>query len=151
MAYEKAHRLPTNHPRRTRLEEPCRQRLKRPSWRSTAKGLTNRFPDALSSRDALQTLLECPRATKRQWKLFLEDKLALTDPSLTAETCRRTIRLLDGQLKVFTDGSVSAGTKDGGTGVTFAARHSPHHLRKKQLPCNSRWNGQPPTTPSMQS
>ncbi len=33
VAYEKAHRLPTNHPHRTLLEEPCRRRLKRPSWR----------------------------------------------------------------------------------------------------------------------
>ncbi len=37
-----AHRLPTNHPRRTLLDEPCRHRLKRPSWRSTAKALTSR-------------------------------------------------------------------------------------------------------------
>ncbi len=29
--------------------------------------------------------------------------------------------------------------------------HSPHRLRKKLLPCNSRWNGPPPTTPSTHS
>ncbi len=46
VAYEKAHRLPMNHSRRTLLEEPCRNRLKRPSKRSTAKALTNGFPDA---------------------------------------------------------------------------------------------------------
>ncbi len=51
VAYEKAHRLPTNHPRRTLLEEPCRHRLKRPSCRSTANALVNRLLDALSSRD----------------------------------------------------------------------------------------------------
>ncbi len=56
VAYEKAHRLPMNHPRRTVLEEPRRHRLKRPSWRSTIKALTTRFPCALSSRDALKTL-----------------------------------------------------------------------------------------------
>ncbi len=80
VAYENTHRLPTNHPRRTPLEEPCRHRLKRPSWRSTAKALTNRLPDALSSRGALQALLECPWATKAQWKVFTEFKLAPTDP-----------------------------------------------------------------------
>ncbi len=32
-------------------------------------------------------------------------------------TCIQTIRLLDGQLTVDTDGSASAGTKDGGAGV----------------------------------
>ncbi len=69
---EKAHRLPTNHPRRTLLEEPCRHRQKRPSWRSTAKALTSRLPEALSSRDALQTLLECPCAVKGQCEVFPE-------------------------------------------------------------------------------
>ncbi len=42
VSYEKTHRLPANHPCRTLLEEPCRHRLKRPSWRSTAKALTRR-------------------------------------------------------------------------------------------------------------
>ncbi len=95
MAYEKAHRLPTNHPRRTLLQEPCRHRLKRPSWRSMAKTLTSRLPDALSSRDAPQTLLECPWAAKGQWKVFPEGKLAPTDPPPTGETCLQTVRLLD--------------------------------------------------------
>ncbi len=35
----------------------------------------------------------------------------------TAERCLQTIRLLTGQLTVYTDGSASAGTKDGGAGV----------------------------------
>ncbi len=39
------------------------------------------------------------------------------NPPPTAETCLQTIRLLDGQLTVYTDGSASAGTKDGGAGV----------------------------------
>ncbi len=126
VAYKKAHRLPTNHPRRTLLEEPCRHRLKRPSWRSTAKTLTNRFPDALSSRDALQILLECPWATKGQWEVFPEGKLAPTDPPPIAETCLQAIRLLDGQLTVYADGSASAGTTDGGAGV-IVSRGDPAH------------------------
>ncbi len=44
--------------------------------------------------------------------------VAPTDPPPTAETCLQTIPLLDGQLKVYTDGSASAGTKDSGAGVT---------------------------------
>ncbi len=117
VAYEKAHRLPTNNPRRTLLDEPCRHRLKRPSWRTTAKALTSRLPEAFSSRNALQTLLECPWAAKGQWKEFPEGKMAPTDPPPTAETCLQTIRLLDGQLTVYTGGSASSGTKDGGAGV----------------------------------
>ncbi len=59
MAYEKAHRLPTN-----------RHRLKWPIWLSTAKTLTSRLPDALSSIDALQILLECPWATRGHGRCF---------------------------------------------------------------------------------
>ncbi len=40
-----------------------------------------------------------------------------TDPPPTSETCLPTIRLLAGQLTVYTDGSVTVGTKHGGTGV----------------------------------
>ncbi len=113
VAYEKAHCFPTNHLRRTLLEEPCRHRLKQLSWRSTAKAPMNRFPDAISSRDALQTLLEYPWATK----VVPKGKLAPTDPPTTAETCLQTIRPLHGQLTVYTDGSATAGTKHGGAGV----------------------------------
>ncbi len=61
-------------------------------------------PDALSSRVALQALLECPWATKGQWKVFPEGKVAATDPSPppTAETYRQTIRLLAAQQTVYT-------------------------------------------------
>ncbi len=77
----------------------------------------NRFSDAVFSRDALKTFLECAWATKEQWKLFPEDKPAPTDPPPTAETCLQTILLLAGQLTVYMDGSATAGTKDGGAGV----------------------------------
>ncbi len=82
-----------------------------------AKTLTSTLPDALSSKDALQTLLDCPWATQVQRKVFQEGKLAPTDPPATAETCLQTIRLVDGQLTVYTDGSASAVTKDGGAGL----------------------------------
>ncbi len=49
--------------------------------------------------------------------MFPEGKLAPTVPPPTAETCLQTIHLLAGQLTAYTDGSASAGTKDGGAGV----------------------------------
>ncbi len=49
--------------------------------------------------------------------MFPEGKLATPDPPPTAKTCLQTIRFLDGQLTVYTDGSASARTKDGGAGV----------------------------------
>ncbi len=42
LAYEKAQRLPLDHPRRQILAAPSRHRLKRPSWRSAAQASTNR-------------------------------------------------------------------------------------------------------------
>ncbi len=80
---------PSSPNQSTLLEEPCRHRLKQPSWRSTAKAQMNRFPDAISSTDALQALLEYPWATKGQWKVFPEGKLAPTVTPPTAETCLR--------------------------------------------------------------
>ncbi len=76
-----------NHPRRTLLEEPCRHRFRQPSWCSTATAQANRFSDALYSKDALQTLIECPWANKGQWTVFPEDKLALTDPPPRVKAC----------------------------------------------------------------
>ncbi len=37
--------------------------------------------------------------------------------TLTTETCLQTIRPLAGQLTVYTDGSATAGTRNGGAGV----------------------------------
>ncbi len=120
----------------------------------------NSFQVAISSRGALQTLLECFSAIKGQWKVFPDDKLAPTDPPHIAETCLQTIRLLDGQLTVYTDGAATAGAKDccAGVIVTCSDPADPtilhrSHLRgaAKQLPCSSHWNGLPPTTSSTHS
>ncbi len=118
-------RKPNNKPRwdttrpivsqRIILAEHCLKN--RPSCRSTAKDLMNRFPDAVSSRNVLQTLPECPWAHKGQWKVLPEGQLAPTDLPPAAETCFQTIRRLAGQLPVYTDGSATAGTVDGSKGV----------------------------------
>ncbi len=67
--------------------------------------------------------------------MFPEGKLAPPDPPPTAETYLQTIRLLDGQLTVYTDGSASAGTKDGGAGVivTRGVPADPTILHQSQL------------------
>ncbi len=95
----------------------------------------NRFPDAISSRDALQTLFECPWAPKGQWKVFPEDKLAPKDPPQTAKTYLQTICLLTGQPTVYTDGSATVGTKHGGAGiiVTCSDPADPIILHRSQL------------------
>ncbi len=67
--------------------------------------------------------------------MFLEDKLTPTDTPPKAETCPQAIRLLAGQLKVYTDGSATAGTKDGGTGVivTCGNKADPTILNRSHL------------------
>ncbi len=72
------------------------------------------IPRCLILEGRLKTILECPWATKGQWKVFPEGKLAPTDPPPTAETCLQTICLVAGQLTVYTDDSATAGAKDGG-------------------------------------
>ncbi len=95
----------------------------------------NSFQVAISSRGALQTLLECFSAIKGQWKVFPEDKLAPTDPPPIAETCLQTIRLLDGQLTVYTDGVATAGAKDccAGVIVTCSDPADPTILHRSHL------------------
>ncbi len=95
----------------------------------------NRFPDAISSRDALQTLLESPWSTKGQWKVFSGGKLESTDPLTAAETCLQTIRLLAGHRTAYTDGLATAGTEDGGAGaiVTCANPADPAILHRSHF------------------
>ncbi len=90
---------------------------------------------AYNNNAAREALFECPCVTKGQWKLFPDGKLAPTDPPPTAETCLQTIRLLAGQLTVYTYGSASAGTKDGGAGVnvTFDDPAAPTILHQSHL------------------
>ncbi len=65
----------------------------------------------------------------------VEGKLAPTDPPPTAETCLQIIHLLASQLTVYTDASVTAGTKDGGAGVivTRGDPTDPNTLHQSQL------------------
>ncbi len=55
---------------RTILAENCKKN--RAFTDSNDHAGSSRLPDATSSRDALQTLLECPWAPKGQWKVFQE-------------------------------------------------------------------------------
>ncbi len=67
--------------------------------------------------------------------MFLEGQLTPTDPPPTADRCLQTICFLAGQLTVYTDGSATAGTKDGGAGVivTCGAPADPTILHRSHL------------------
>ncbi len=65
--------------------------------------------------------------------MFPEGQLAPRGPPPTAVTCLQTVRLLDGQLTVYTDDSASAGTKDGGAGVIHGDPAAPTILHQSHL------------------
>ncbi len=60
LAYEKAHRLPPDHPRRQILAATSRHRLKQQSWRSAAQVSTSHLPAGLAHRAPIDSLLSCP-------------------------------------------------------------------------------------------
>ncbi len=77
----------------------------------------SRLQDAIILKGVHQTLLKWSRALQGQRTLFPQGKRAPTDPPLTAEICLQTIHLLASQLTVYTDGSVTTGTRDGSAGI----------------------------------
>ncbi len=60
LAYEKAHRLPPDHPRRQILAAPSRHRLKRPRWRFAAQASTSHLPAELAHRALIDSRLLLP-------------------------------------------------------------------------------------------
>ncbi len=67
LIYEKAHRLPIDHPRRQILAAPSRHRLKRPSWRSAAHASTSHLPAELAQRPPIDSPLSCPFEDSSNW------------------------------------------------------------------------------------
>ncbi len=100
---------------------PCERRSStRPSYRCAPKAPHGQTTSPLRSSKPFR--MPYPRKTLSKHSLnapgqLRDDGRVPTDPPPTAETCLQTIRLLAGQFTVYTDGSASAGTKDGGEGV----------------------------------
>ncbi len=60
LAYEKAHRLPPDHPRTQILAAPSRHRLKRQSWRFTAQVSTSHLPAEPVHWSPIDSPFSCP-------------------------------------------------------------------------------------------
>ena len=119
LSIEKAARLPRGHPRREILELEVPQRNKRTSWRSTGKALTNLLPPSAHDR--------CPitRSTRPPWNLSGSYSILPTLPGVTRkddvqpeklrEIAMDTLRHHKADVVIYTDGSATAGTIDGGS------------------------------------
>ena len=117
---EKAERLPPDHPRAKALRDPHPpHRLKRPSWRSAALAAAEALPAHLRSREPFPPPAECP------WQPATGTfAVRLSVPGLDGgdqeEKRRKTltaIRGLPAAVTIYTDGSATAGTADGGAAM----------------------------------
>ncbi len=72
VAYEKAVRLTSDHPRRRFLNSPVRYRLVRPSWCWVAQSLIKELARTLTSRELLPDQIDCPWASKGSWEVCPE-------------------------------------------------------------------------------
>ena len=121
-SWEKAHRLPENHPRRLAIASTVRQRLKRPNWRKKASELSALYIPAEDDQRKALTYFTTP-----PWQLGIGS--AQVFPKLAGITGRNDndqvkldaaltrIREVDGTFTIYPDGSADAGTMDGGSGV----------------------------------
>ena len=123
LAYEKSLRLPISRERHSIAARNVRHRLTRPSWRSTAAAtVKNIVPDER---------LPLPHPPKPPWSTRHHQWTAAADipdlpPASSPEDTRRlaALRLLESlkhSVLIFTDGSASDGTRDGGAAAVVCS------------------------------
>ena len=121
---EKAERLPDDHPRKLALyDNPVPRKNLRKSWRHTADALAEQYLPG--SRPESQPLVLNARAP---WEapdnLSVHERIPGTsgkvdDPVKLMSATLNQIRDVSTNLVVYTDGSATAGTTDGGAGVVI--------------------------------
>ncbi len=116
LAYEKAHRLPPDHPRGQILAAPSGHRLQRQSWRSAAQVSTIHLPVELAHRVPIDSAFTCPWEDSSNWSVHAEN---LAPPGSKDNTTPYLsfIRDLNAQFILYTVGSATAGTLNGGAGM----------------------------------
>jgi len=133
-AYEKAARFPEDHPKRIALMADCRHRLHRSSWRKHATELMSTLP-GLHNRESVDPISDPFQGTSKQNWTVLTDTVRLSNIRDT-ETLRRealfSISIHDpAEFIIYTDGSASEGTHDGGSAAL--QQSSPRALLTTQL------------------
>ena len=118
---EKALRCPADHPRRITAEEQVIRRTDRPCWRSVAQNLLSQLPAELNNRMPLDQFPLPP------WRLSSGNLLIhptvrgiqgrSDNPITKLSSSIAQIRSFNADITIYTDGSASAGTEDGGYAV----------------------------------
>lgn len=136
-SYEKAARLPRGHPRRELLEREVPKRNTRTSWRSAGKALSNLLPDTARDRDPIVT------ASRPPWSERGPYTIASTIPGVNRKGDLQPDKLREAAIDclkshhagtvLYTDGSASAGTKDGGSAAIIVAGDFHHPVTVEKI------------------
>ena len=110
-AYEKGMRLPEDHPRRIALDKNVRHRHRlRSSFRERGKALTQRISVANIERRPSPILIHKPWTDcSKNWRVTTNESIRHDISAV-----KNAITQLNSEVVVYTDGSCSGGTSDGG-------------------------------------
>ena len=136
-SYEKAARLPRGHPRRELYEHPVPKRNKRNSWRSTGKHLASLLPKSTNDRAPIPLPTRPPWSQKGHYSVIpslpgLERKSELSTEHLK-ELSIRCLNSHKPDAIIYTDGSASAGTHDGGSAAIVANNDTSHPVARDSI------------------
>ena len=123
-SYEKAARLPRGHPRRELLEKDVPKRNTRTSWRSTGNSLSNLLPNTAHDRDPIAMSSRPPWIDKGSYSVATTvpgvNRKGDLQPDKLREAAIDCLKSHHASTVIYTDGSASAGTKDGGSAAIIA-------------------------------
>ena len=143
---EKAKRLPDDHPRKIALNNARRSKNDRTSWNEKACQLAQQYtPQIDHEPKQIELHVRDPWNAPTNLTIHQDIPGISTKADITTETVAATlkrIREFDSDWVLYTDGSASAGTKDGGAGVVItrgdpAAPNIIHTIKVKGAPRTS--------------
>ena len=130
---EKAERSPPDHPRRLALENSVPSRNDRQSWKKRSDEIRRRFPlpTALDDREPIEYYTREPWSTPRR-NLTVNSTLDGTTGKDDSESNKQAaaekfIHDTNPNMVIYTDGSASGGTSNGGAGIVIA-NNDPRNL-----------------------
>ena len=134
---EKAERSAIDHPRRLALENSIPSRNDRQSWKKRSDEIRRRFslPSALDDRAPIEYYIRDPWSTPRR-NLTVNSTLDGTTGKDDSESNKQAavekfINDTNPNMVIYTDGSASGGTSNGGAGIVIA-NNDPRNLVIKQ-------------------
>ena len=130
---EKAQRMDSDHPRRITLDKAVPKRLKRENWRSRGLQMQSRIPNIGNLDKARPQDIAHWSEAKCNWSVntTLEGNNRI-EPARASELALKLINQGDQHYTIYTDGSASEGTSDGGSAavITTGAADNPNAFHK---------------------